>query len=180
MWSWQHGEWQVNSKTGWLTDTQKNTLRRHFELLHFSITTPATLPQGGKKMTFTLKLQGYQFQQQRIRSCLLWHVHVKEISHLHQGALIFLTYGNPFMASTVTCENEKLLTASLCCQQYMLIMSADNVYLLCTAPWYKCSRTQLWRLNVAPQALCPSQGVDSADASVYKAANKSHQRPQIP
>lgn len=85
------------------------------------------------------------------------------------------------MARTVTCENEKSLTAPLCCQQYMLIMSGalnqPSVYLLCTAPGYKCSGTQLWSLDVAPQALRSSQCVDFADASVYKAANNSHQRP---
>lgn len=87
------------------------------------------------------------------------------------------------MARTVTCENEKPLTATLCCQQYMLITSAalnqPSVYLLCTEPGYKCSGTQLWSLDVATQALRPSQYIDSADASVYRAANHFHQHPRV-
>lgn len=88
------------------------------------------------------------------------------------------------MGRTVTYENEKSLTAPLSCQQHTLITSAPlnqpSVYLLCTAPGYKCSGTQLWKLDVAAQAVSPSQCVDSADAAVYKAANNSHQHPRVP
>lgn len=82
---------------------------------------------------------------------------MREISHVHKG-----NQGKAFMAMSVTCENEKSVTASLYCLRYMLIKTAVlnlpavlSVYLLCTAPGYECSGTLPWSIDVAPQSLPP-------------------------